>query len=139
MLGSELEAALEEVRLIRELRPPANSRSRRTRRQRLPETARRRRSSSPRPRPELGPLGSRRQAALAARALSAATPDELERLLDGGPLPRLRQHLLDLSENLRYEQAARLRDRIAALEHVLERLRRLEQLRATSACLIAPS
>ena len=27
MLGSELEAALEELRLLRELRPPANARS----------------------------------------------------------------------------------------------------------------
>ncbi len=138
VLGSELEAALEEVRLIRALQPPANSRSR----PRGDSLYLRRRGGDfvvTKTPTELGPLGSRRQAALAAGALSAATPDELERLLDGGPLPRLRQHLLDLSENLRYEQAARLRDRIAALEHVLERLRRLEQLRATSACLIAPS
>ena len=37
-LGSEFEAALEEVRLIRELQPPANSRSRRSGAGRLPET-----------------------------------------------------------------------------------------------------
>ena len=111
VLGSELEAALEEVRLIRALQPPANSRSR----PRGDSLYLRRRGDDfvvTKTPTELGPIGSRRQAALAARALSAATPDELERLLDGGPLPRLRQRLLDLSESLRYEEAARLRDRI---------------------------
>jgi DNA polymerase III epsilon subunit family exonuclease len=138
VLGSELEAALEELRLIRELQPPANSRSRR------PDHSvyLKRRSDqfvvSKTP-TELGPVGSRRQAALAARALTLATPDELERLLDGGPLPRLRQRLADLSDNLRYEEAARLRDRIKALEHVLERMRRIEELRTVNACLIAPT
>jgi DNA polymerase III epsilon subunit family exonuclease len=138
VLGSELEAALEELRLIRELQPPANSRSRQPNR-----------GVYLRPRgdefvvtktpTELGPIGSRRQAALAARALARATPEELEQLLADGPLPRLRQHLADLTESLRYEEAARLRDRIKALEHVLERLRRLECLREVDACLIAPA
>ena len=137
VLGSELEAALEELRLIRELQPPANSRSRQQNR----SVYLRRRGSefvvttTP---TDLGPIGSRRQAALAARALSSATPEELEQLLAGGPLPRLRQRLADLTESLRYEEAARLRDRLKALEHVLERLRRLEQLREVNACLIAP-
>jgi len=138
VLGSELEAAIEELRLIRELQPPANSRSRQHDR-----------TVYLRPRgddfvvtktpTELGPLGSRRQAALAARALAGATPEELERLLSGGPLPRLRQRLADLAANLRYEEAARLRDRLEALEHVLDRLRRLEQLRTLDACVIAPA
>src|SRR6185437_3490978 len=136
--GSELEAAFEELRLIRELSPPANSRSRR----RDGAVYLRRRgdehvvSKTPSP---LGPLGSRRQASLAARALSLATDDELMRLLDGGPLPRLRERLEHLAESLRYEEAARLRDRISALERVLERLRRLEQLRRLEACLVAPA
>ena len=56
----------------------------------------------------------------------------------GGPLPRLKQRLSDLAKGLRYEEAARLRDRIDALEHVIERLSRLQRLRATEACLIAP-
>jgi excinuclease UvrABC nuclease subunit len=138
VLGSELEAALEEIRLIRELQPPANSRSRR---QDSGVYLRRRGeefvvTTTP---TELGPIGSRRQAGLAARALSDATPAELEQLLDEGPLPRLRQRLADLAECLRYEDAARLRDRIEALEHVVERLRRLEQLRRLDACLIAPA
>ncbi|MFL6271342.1 MAG: hypothetical protein ACJ75A_14565, partial [Actinomycetes bacterium] len=34
---------------------------------------------------------------------------------------------------------ARLRDRVEALEHVLDRLRRLEQLRGLDACVIAPA
>src|SRR5512132_2766049 len=117
VLGSELEAALEELRLIRELEPPANSRSRRRER----GVYLRRRGDdfmvSKQPRP-LGPIGSRRRAALAARALSSATDEELEGLLEGGPLPRLRARLAHLAESLRYEEAARLRDRVEALEKV---------------------
>jgi DNA polymerase III epsilon subunit family exonuclease len=126
VLGSELEAALEELRLIRELQPPANSRSR-------PKE----RGFYLRPRGDdfvvttkptpIGPITSRRQASLAARALAA------------GPLPQLQARLSLLAENLRYEEAARLRDRIEALEKVEERLRRLEQLRTLEACLVAPA
>jgi UvrB/UvrC motif-containing protein len=86
----------------------------------------------------LGPIAGRRRASLAARALSSCTADELDRLVEGGPLPRLRARLDHLAENLRYEEAARLRDRIEALEHVVERLRRLERLRSLEVCLIAP-
>src|SRR5437764_3447603 len=137
VLGSELEAALEELRLIRELDPPANSRSRRKERgvylKRRGEEFVVTKGPS-----ELGPIGSRRRASLAARALSAATEDELERLVRGGRLPRLRARLGRLADELRYEEAARLRDRIEALEHVVERLRRLERLRGLEACLVAP-
>jgi excinuclease UvrABC nuclease subunit len=138
LLGSELEAAWEELRLIRELQPPANSRSRRTDggvylRRRGEEFVV---SKTP---SELGPVASRRRAALAARALSLARPEELERLLEGGPLPRLRARLADLAECLRYEEAARLRDRVEALEQLVERLRRLEELRKTEVCLVAPA
>jgi len=136
-LGSELEAALEELRLIRELQPPANSRSRQHDR----GVYLRRRGDEfvvTRIPTDLGPIGSRRQAALAARALASATPEELEQLLAGGPLPRLQQRLSHLTDSLRYEEAARLRDRLKALENVLDRLRRLEQLRNVDACLIAP-
>jgi DNA polymerase III epsilon subunit family exonuclease len=137
VLGSELEAALEELRLIRELQPPANSRGRRKKH----GVYLRRRgddfvvSKTPGP---LGPIGSRRRASLAARALASCTAEELDCLHQGGPLPRLRARLSHLAENLRYEEAARLRDRIEALEHVVERLRRLERLRQLEACLIAP-
>ena len=138
VLGSELEAALEELRLIRELQPPANSRSRRKEhgvylKRRGDEFVV---SKTP---TQLGPLTSRRRAALATRALSSCTPEELERLRRGGPLPRLRRRLERLADDLRYEEAARLRDRIEALEHVVDRLRRLDELRNLEVCLVAPA
>ncbi|MGZ4387709.1 MAG: exonuclease domain-containing protein, partial [Gaiellaceae bacterium] len=79
VLGSELEAALEELRLIRTLQPPANSRSRRQDhglylRRRGQEFVVTKAPTL------LGPVGSRRQAALAARALTGASREELEQL-----------------------------------------------------------
>jgi DNA polymerase-3 subunit epsilon len=138
VLGSELEAALEELRLIRELRPPANARGKRGGR----GFYLRRRggqivvSSHPAP---LGPIGSRRRAERAARALGDATDRELDGLLSGAPLPRLRARLQDLSDCLRYEDAARLRDRIQALEQVIRELAALERLRELEACLLTPA
>jgi UvrB/uvrC motif len=76
---------------------------------------------------------------LAARALASCTAEELEKLHEGGPLPRLRARLADLAESLRYEEAARLRDRIEALEHIIERLCRLDRLPRLELCLIAPA
>jgi DNA polymerase III subunit epsilon len=138
VLGSELEAALEELRLIRELDPPANSRSRR--KEHGVYLKRRGEDFVVTKTPtQLGPIGSRRQASLAARALALSTTEELDRLLQDGPLPRLRARLTHLAENLRYEEAARLRDRIEALEHFIDRLRRLERLRSLAVCLIAPA
>jgi DNA polymerase III subunit epsilon len=138
VLGSELEAALEELRLIRELQPPANSRSRRKEhgvylRRRGDDFVVTKTATA------LGPITSRRRASLAARALASCSDEELDCLLEGGPLPRLRERLAHLAESLRYEEAARLRDRIEALEGVVERLRRLERLRGLEACLVAPS
>jgi DNA polymerase-3 subunit epsilon len=138
VLGSELEAALEELRLIRELEPPANSRSRRKEfgwylKRRGEEFVVTKGAT------ELGPIPSRRRASLATRALASSTAEELDCLLEGGPLPRLQARLSYLSESLRYEEAARLRDRIEALDHVVERLRRLERLRGLELCLIAPA
>ncbi len=138
MLGSELEAGLEELRLIRELRPPANARNarpdryvylrRRGERIVVTSTA-----------GELGPIHGRRRAERAARALDGATERELALLLSGGPLPRLRRRLGELAACLRYEDAARLRDRIAALEAVIGQLGRLDRLRAERRCLVAPA
>jgi DNA polymerase-3 subunit epsilon len=138
VLGSELEAALEELRLIRELDPPANSRSRRKEH----GVYLKRRGDDfvvTKTPTQLGPIGSRRQASLAARALALSTTEELDALLQDGPLPRLRARLSHLAESLRYEEAARLRDRIEALEHLIDRLRRLERLRSLEVCLIAPA
>jgi excinuclease UvrABC nuclease subunit len=88
---------------------------------------------------ELGPIRGRRRAERAARALDAASAQEFAELLAGAPLPRLRRRLADLAGCLRYEDAARLRDRIAALEAVIQQLRRLQQLRAERRCLLAPA
>ena len=87
VVGSELEAALEELRLLRELRPPANARS--TRPDRYVYLRARGDSVvvTQKPTP-YGPLKSRRRAGLAARALEA---HELER--PRAALPRLRRKL----------------------------------------------
>jgi len=130
--GSELEAALQELRLIRELRPPANARSARPDRY---VYLRRRGDSvvcSAKPSP-LGPLKSRSRARLAARALRADELDEPELAL-----PRLRARLRDLSDCRRFEDAARLRDRLSALDDVIRTVRQLERLRRTRCCLIVP-
>jgi DNA polymerase III epsilon subunit family exonuclease len=131
VLGSELEAGLEELRLIRELRPPANARSARPDRYAY---LRRRgeiwvASSQPGP---LGPIRSRKRAQQAARALRNAP--ELETAV-----PQLRERLRRLAGELRFEDAARLRDRLSALERVQAELAQLDRLRATELCLIAPA
>ena len=79
MLGSELEAALEELRLIREVRPPANARSARPDRYLYLAAARRPDRRLARRRRPLGPIRSRRRAELAARALQGASESELGR------------------------------------------------------------
>ena len=131
--GSELEAALEELRLIRELRPPGNARVSRPERQ---VWLRQRGDSvvaSTRPSP-VGPLRSRRTAQLAARVLS---PDELAR--PESALPRVRRRLEELSDARRFEDAARLRDRLAALERVCRELKRLDRVRRLECCVLAPA
>src|SRR5207302_5308326 len=73
VLGSELEASLEELRLIRELRPPANARVSRPDRYVWLKKRGDGVVASSQP-TALGPIRSRRRAQLAARALRA---DEL--------------------------------------------------------------
>ncbi|HUK96484.1 MAG TPA: exonuclease domain-containing protein [Gaiellaceae bacterium] len=131
--GSELEAALEELRLIRELRPPANARS--VRPDRYVYLRRRGASVVCGSQPtELGPLKSRRRAHLAARALQGV---EWETIDDA--LPKLRVKLKRIATELRFEDAARLRDRIEALEEVRSELERLRRLRGLAVCLVAPA
>jgi DNA polymerase-3 subunit epsilon len=133
--GSEVEAALEELRLIRELRPAANARASRPNRyvylRRRGETV----VVSSRPGP-LGPIRSRRRAQLAARAIR---PDELDRLAAGEAAARLRARISDHVDSRRFEDAARLRDRLSALEAVTRGVRRLERLRAARICLLVPA
>ena len=132
VMGSELEAALEELRLIRELRPPGNARV--SRPERLVWLRRRGDSvvASTRPSP-VGPLRSRRTAQLAARVL---TPGELEQ--PEKALPRLRRRLRELSDARRFEDAGRLRDRVAALERVCRELKRLDRVRGLECCALLP-
>src|SRR5206468_8556431 len=96
VLGSELEAALAELRLIRELRPPANARVARPDRY---VWLRKRGDGvvcSTQPSP-IGPLRSRRSAQLAARALLA---EELKR--PAVALPRVRRRLNELADARRF-------------------------------------
>ncbi|HEX2110815.1 MAG TPA: exonuclease domain-containing protein [Gaiellaceae bacterium] len=138
VLGSELEAALEELRLLRQLRPPANARSTRPDRHVYLELRGDRVAVTSTPTP-LGPIRSRRRAELAARALAGASPDALAGLVRGAPLTRLRARLGVLADAQRYEDAARLRDRIDALERVVGDLRELERLRRAELCILAPA
>jgi DNA polymerase-3 subunit epsilon len=130
-LGSELEAALEELRLIRELRPPANARGGR------PQSYLRRRGerwvvgAEP---TRFGPIASKRRAQLAARALDDYAGEDLAAVL-----PPLRAKLRRLARDLRFEDAARLRDRVAALEAVVARVDELDRLRSAELCVLAPA
>ena len=116
VMGSELEAGLEELRLIRELRPPANARSARPDRYLYLRRKGDGVVCSEQP-TELGPIKSRRRAQLAARALQGV---EWETLADAPPAVRAR--LVRLARDQRFEDAGRLRDRLAALEEVIREL-----------------
>jgi DNA polymerase III epsilon subunit family exonuclease len=130
-LGSEREASLEELRLIRDLRPPANARGGR------PQSYLRRRGdrwvvvAEPTP---FGPIASKRRAQVAARALGDFDGDDLS-----GALPALRAKLPRLAKAMRFEDAARLRDRIEALEEVAARIAELDRVRREELCVLAPA
>ena len=132
-LGSELEAALEELTLIRELRPPANARAGRPDRYVYLALRRDRWTVVPEAGP-FGPIASKRRAQLAARALDGFEGESL-----AAALPPLRARLRRLARDLRFEDAARLRDRIAALEEVVARIVELDRLRASRLCVLAPA
>jgi DNA polymerase III epsilon subunit family exonuclease len=137
VLGSELEAALEELRLIRELRPPGNARVSRPERHvwlRARGNAVVASQKTPCDNLSQGPLRSRRQAQLAARALR---PEDLARPADA--LPRLQRRLRVFADSRRFEDAARIRDRIAALQGVCRELDRLERLRRLECCVLVPA
>ncbi len=131
--GSELEAALAELRLLRELRPPANVRAVRPDRAvylerngscwRVVSTA-----------TEFGPLVSRGLARRAARALDGHGTDDLQSVL-----PALEARMRRHAREQRFEDAARLRDRLEALRSVAVSVARLQRLRALERCLIAPA
>jgi DNA polymerase-3 subunit epsilon len=130
--GSELEAALDELRLLRELRPPANSRGKGGR-----EVWLRRRGSRwsvVSEATEHGPLTGKSLARRAARALDGHESDDI-----AAAIPALHDRLRRHAREQRFEDAARLRDRISALEAVADRLDELDRLRALRACLLVPA
>ena len=131
--GSELEAALEELRLLRELRPPANARGMRPDRHLYLLRRDARWSASETPTGQ-GPLSGRGVVRRAAQALAGHESDD-----PAAALAPLRSRLGRLGAQQRFEDAARLRDRIAALEHVLAELRELDRLRGLRACVVVPS
>ena len=131
--GSELEAALDELELLRELRPPANARGTRPDRHLYLRRRGARWVCGPEPTPH-GPVSGRGLARRAAQALDGFDGDD-----PGGALPALRLRLARLADSLRYEDAARLRDRITALERVVERIEDVRQLRSMRACLVVPA
>jgi DNA polymerase III epsilon subunit family exonuclease len=132
-LGSELEAALEELRLIREHRPPANARGGRPERAVYLQRRGDRWATVTTP-GRLGPISSRYRARAAARALEGFAGEDPA----GAVLP-LRAKLRRLARDLRFEDAARVRDRLAALEHIVSRIEQLERMRAARVCLLAPA
>jgi len=130
--GSELEAALEELALIRELRPAANVRGKGGSEVWLQRRGTRWSVVSV---PTVyGPIAGKTLARRAARALDGYECDD-----PGAALPELRRRLGRLARAQRYEDAARLRDRIAAVEAVAKRLAELRRLRALQACLVVPA
>lgn len=133
ILGSELEAALEELRLIRELRPPANARDARPDRYVYLTQGAKGWKACAEPGP-LGPIRGKRRAGLAARALEGFEGDD-----PAHALPALRSKLARLARDLRFEDAARLRDRVRALEEIVLRIEELRRLREARLCILAPA
>jgi excinuclease UvrABC nuclease subunit len=131
--GSELEAALDELRLLRELRPPANARNTRPDLQ-LYLRRRGARWTCGNDPGGVGPISGRSQARRAAQALDGFDGDDPR-----DALPGLRARLSRLARDLRFEDAARLRDRITAVEQVVARLDELARLRALRLCVLAPA
>ena len=138
LTGSELAAALEEVRLIRELRPAANTRTPEPERYVYLHRRGERVVVSPLP-SSYGPFRRRAQAQRAAGALKGCTAEEFDELLDGAVLDRLRSRLASLTEADEELEARYLRRRIGSLERAIAHLRRLERIRELDVCVLAPS
>jgi len=131
--GSELEAALDELLLLRELRPPANARSTRPDRHVYLRSRGSTWACVSEPTPH-GPISGRGIARRAAKALAGYDGDDPR-----GALPELRVRLRGLAADLRFEDAARLRDRISGLEQVVARIDEMHEARALQVCLVVPA
>jgi hypothetical protein len=79
-------------------------------------------------------LGGRGIVRRAASALTGFEGDD-----PGEALPPLRERLGRLAREQRFEEAARLRDRLVALERVVDRLAELRRLRELHLCLLVPA
>jgi DNA polymerase III epsilon subunit family exonuclease len=141
IMGSELAAALEEVRLIRELRPRANARTPQ------PENyvylhLRGERVVLSRVPSRYGPLRGRAEAQRAARALRGCSHDEFGELLEDAHgaalLERLRERLVTFQPGSHDREASRLRRELGSLERVIEELREVDRLRTLDICVLAP-
>ena len=114
-------------------------------RQRARHAARPARLPPPPGRPLDGDGGAHRtrpapgQAARSRRPAGARRPPVRRRRGLAAALPGLRERRRRLGRELRFEDAARLRDRLAGLEEALDALRELERLRALSACIVVPA
>jgi DNA polymerase III subunit epsilon len=131
--GSEFEAGLEELRLLRELRPPANARGTRPDRHVYLRRRGPRWGVTTEP-TAFGPLTGKGAARKAARALDGHESDDIETAI-----PPLRARLRRLAREQRFEDAARLRDRLEALEATVEALRELGRLRRLRTCVVVPA
>jgi DNA polymerase-3 subunit epsilon len=125
--------ALEELKLLRELRPPANARSTRPDRHVYLRRRGGRWTTTTDPTP-FGPLPGRGPARRAARALEGHDSDDID-----AALPALRARVSSLGRALRFEDAGRRRDRLAGLEAAVEELRELERLRSLCTCVAVPA
>ena len=132
-LGSELEAALEELELIAGLRPPANARGGHSDRYAYLTQRGERWVVTSEPSP-YGPIASRNRARLVARALDGFEGDD-----PAEAVPALHAKLRRLASELRFEDAARVRDRLKALEQAVDRFAELERLRRLRVCVLAPA
>ncbi len=136
--GSELAAALEEIRLIRELRPPANSRTPTPERYVYLHRRGERVVLSAAP-SRYGPLRGRAEAQRAARALKGCSAEEFDGLLEGAPFDRIRRRVVELFEIGHDLDASRLRRDLASLDRVHVLLREIDRLRRLELCVLAPS
>ena len=126
VMGSELAAALEEIALIRRLRPPANARTPAPERYVYLHRRGERAVVSPAP-SRYGPLRRRADAQRAAQALRGCSAEEFRELLDGEPPDRLREKVIALIDEGRELDAARLSRRIASLERIVAQLRQVDR------------
>jgi hypothetical protein len=137
VLGSELTAALEEVSLIRRLRPPANARTP------SPESyvylhcrgSRIVLSAAPSP---FGPLRRKADARRAAQALKGCSGEELDALLDGVAPDRVRERIVTAVEVGHELDARRLMRQLASLERIAGELARVDRVRRLAVCLLVP-